>query len=45
MKKVYESACAVIFAVGKEDILTGSGGFSEASSPNRTEWDNVVSKK
>ena len=45
MKKVYESACAVIFAVGKADILTGSDGFPTASRPNRTEWDNVVSKK
>ena len=45
MKKVYETAFAAIFAIGKGDILTESGGFPKASSPTRTEWDNVVSKK
>lgn len=45
MKKVYENAYAAIFAVGKADILTGSDGFPTASSPTRTEWDNVVSQK
>lgn len=45
MKKAYETAFAAIFAIGKGDILTESGGFPKASSPTRTEWDNVVSKK
>ena len=45
MKKAYETAFAAIFAIGKGDILTGSGGFSKASGTNRTEWDNVISQK
>ena len=45
MKKVYETAFTAIFAIGKGDILTESGGFPKASGTNRTEWDNVISKK
>lgn len=45
MKKAYETAYATFLAIGREDILTESGEISKTSNPNRTEWDNVISKK